>query len=200
MYKFLYSVAISQLKQFNNLQKVSISNLSVILSNMVNTVDYNNRALLRSVMSNNEINNIISNEKAKYMNNDDNDEELNECLSDMKKVYYNDDIYESDINIKSSKVDIILDIYNHILNMVEDSKWNGDGLLVLGMDAIGLIGYMYSISLYEDAVVAVKLNDENIFLPSELDDLSDFMETNVLLKFLFIYKEHIVQLSKIIQS
>lgn len=44
----------------------------------------------------------------------------------------------------------------------------------------GLSGYLYSVKQYEDVIAAVKVVDDNIFLPCDEDGLQDFMDGNTI--------------------
>ncbi|GAN11557.1 hypothetical protein MAM1_0691c11126 [Mucor ambiguus] len=59
-------------------------------------------------------------------------------------------------------------------------EYADDSLFTIGMDVIGLNGYLYVIKQFEDVVVATKAHDENMFLPADIDEIMDFMDSNTL--------------------
>ncbi|KAG1452966.1 hypothetical protein G6F46_009415 [Rhizopus delemar] len=61
-------------------------------------------------------------------------------------------------------------------NIVTQIGEYDDNCYVLGIDIIeDLSAFIYSVYQYEDVVVAVKAEEDNMFLPSDIDDLEDFV-------------------------
>jgi hypothetical protein len=54
-------------------------------------------------------------------------------------------------------------------------------IYIIGIDMIGLQGHLYKAFQYEDAVAVLKLAEDNIFLPSDADDLQEFFCESCLL-------------------
>ncbi|KAI9273453.1 hypothetical protein EDC94DRAFT_510881, partial [Helicostylum pulchrum] len=48
------------------------------------------------------------------------------------------------------------------------------------VDIVGFTGFVYSISSYEDVIVAKKLTEKNMFFPSDDDDLRSFIKDDTL--------------------
>ncbi|KAL7310161.1 hypothetical protein PS15m_009693 [Mucor circinelloides] len=59
-------------------------------------------------------------------------------------------------------------------------EYADDSLFTIGMDVIGLSGYLYVIKQFEDVVVATKAHNKNMFLPADIDEIMDFMDSNTL--------------------
>ncbi|KAI7897397.1 uncharacterized protein EV154DRAFT_557700 [Mucor mucedo] len=55
-----------------------------------------------------------------------------------------------------------------------------DDCYVLGIDIIGLSAFVYSVYQYEDIIAAVKVEEDNLFLPGDFDDLEDLVFGNTL--------------------
>ncbi|KAG1140553.1 hypothetical protein G6F37_007201 [Rhizopus arrhizus] len=62
-------------------------------------------------------------------------------------------------------------LYNIVTHMGEYD----DNCYVLGIDIIGLSAFIYTVYQYEDIIVAVKIEEDNIFLPGDVDDLEDLV-------------------------
>ncbi|CAO3626604.1 unnamed protein product [Cunninghamella echinulata] len=69
-----------------------------------------------------------------------------------------------------------------------------DGICVIGMDVVGLNGFMYSLSKYQDMVVAVKCTKNDMFLPRDEIEFEDFLATDILIPMLFNFKAHLLKL------
>ncbi|KAG2214254.1 hypothetical protein INT47_000810 [Mucor saturninus] len=55
-----------------------------------------------------------------------------------------------------------------------------DDCYVLGIDIKGLSAFVYSVYQYEDIIAAVKVEEDNLFLPDDVDDLEDLVFGNTL--------------------
>ncbi|KAL7309450.1 hypothetical protein PS15m_011532 [Mucor circinelloides] len=85
----------------------------------------------------------------------------------------NVEVIQLNKNIRVNK-SILHHIYSHI------GKFFIDDLSVLGMDVIGLSGFIYRVKQYEDITVACKASEENIFLPADEEDFEDFIYSDSL--------------------
>lgn len=58
-------------------------------------------------------------------------------------------------------------------------------IYTIGIDMIGLQGYFYKVFQYEDAVAALKLTENDVFLPSDEDDLYEFLSCDAMDQIIF---------------
>ncbi|SAM07081.1 hypothetical protein [Absidia glauca] len=318
----LYNQCLADIKQFDQLDKTRKSFLSVFLSGMINTINLDHRDLAVRYLSKPVLKSILDSSIMESLEAPQDNNYIGRIVSYLSKLYKLKGItgtrkwilkekmaaIEAKVDIKESTLMIILDILDHILNMVEYSTWTNDeteaeyldywkpifrtlfrgspeihlrtgemacratkydrqinelehgntrksvagrkidllvqsvdgdntfeltsvefkpmgvsdaiqivqqnknlrinksilsrlikhvddpSIGVIGMDVIGLVACMYSVKMYEDVVVAVKLVD--IVLPSDMLELDEIMAEGALFPVLLKFKKHIIDLSR----
>ncbi|PHZ16226.1 uncharacterized protein RHIMIDRAFT_265501 [Rhizopus microsporus ATCC 52813] len=315
----IFNVSLDKLNTFKHLNRLDLSYLAVFLSGIVNTIDVHNWALLSSYCSDLAIEKAVSDSQVNYFHKYS-DKSLEQLMLDIKKLYADEgfeavrifilekklEAYKSKEATKNSSVLILLDMLDHIINMVSYSSWKDEtemgyleywkplfktlfrdcnliiksgetsciaskidrqlneyeykttikgitgrkvdlifctaidnevyelfnaefktasasqqiiriqqnknlrlnksilsklicdtgnhSISTFGVDVVGLVGYMYHLSCFEDVIVAAKSSEDDIYLPRDKSELEDFISTDLLFPALFNLKNHIKEM------
>lgn len=65
---------------------------------------------------------------------------------------------------------------------------------VIGIDIIGLHGFLYKVVKYEDVVFAAKLTEDDVFLPEDEDDILEFLQSDTMDQLIF-YVDNLLKIS-----
>ncbi|CAO3653681.1 unnamed protein product [Cunninghamella echinulata] len=132
----LFNICLENLCDFNKLKKLDLSYLSAFLSGIVNTIDVHNWPIIEEYCSNITMENIV---KDNLLENFDkySDSILQQLMADIKKIFIEKGInglkifiyernlhaYKGNVDPTSSPTLIMLDMLDHIINMVKYSTW-----------------------------------------------------------------------------
>ncbi|CAO3588144.1 unnamed protein product [Absidia cylindrospora] len=135
----VYNWCVHKMKIFDQLNKLEKSFLSVLLSGTINTININHRPAIAKYLSQTVLNNILHEHK---LDNFDkfHDSSMEKLMSELKEAYLQNSIsglreliytkkiaaIRENMDVKNSKGMMLLDIYDHISNMVEYSSWDNE--------------------------------------------------------------------------
>ncbi|KAI8076301.1 uncharacterized protein BX664DRAFT_49842 [Halteromyces radiatus] len=132
----IYNHCVTVMKDFKKLDRCGKSFLSVFLSGMINTISVQHRPCVMSCLSRNVLKSILDTYPKDafilYQNRD-----VESIVLNLKVIYMNEgitgvrklilkkklDAYGAGVDVKGSTTMVVLDIIDHVLNMVEYSTW-----------------------------------------------------------------------------
>ncbi|ORE03601.1 hypothetical protein BCV72DRAFT_308046 [Rhizopus microsporus var. microsporus] len=116
------------------------------------------------------------------------------CSAEIKPENTGNDIKNIQLN-KNIRVNKAI-LYLLLQHMPNNQK---ERIYTIGIDMAGLQGYFYKVVQYEDAVVALKLAEDDIFLPSDEDDLHEFLSCDAMDQLIF-FVNHICSLKSSVKK